>query len=403
LDTIRRVKTAVIGCGMISNIYIKNIKHQFSIIDLIACCDIDEAKAKEKAEMYSISQVLTLNEVARSKEIELVINLTAPFTHYDIIKKLLLSGKNVFTEKMLCLDINHGKELVALARENNLYLGVAPDTFLGAGLQTARKIIDSGLIGEITSCLAAINRNQPISSELFDYIKYKGGGFPFDIGTYYITALLSLLGPVKKIAGFTVNLNPLRKGTLINKGTFGKEWTFESKNLMTGILEFHSGVLGNIHFDGESIMDEQPHIAIYGTEGILYLGNPNNFNGYVKLLRKGCGFDSLEKAVEIPFTHGYSDVPVGGEPGPFDWGQQRGVGAAEMAWSMRKGRKNRASAELGLHTVELLCGMDISSDTNKTYEMTTSFELPRALPSGFLAMEAGLPLFTMDSEIALTF
>jgi hypothetical protein len=105
----------------------------------------------------------------------------------------------------------------------------------------------------------------------------------------------------------------------------------------------------------------------------------------------------------MPFTHGYQDVPVGGEPGPFDWGQQRGVGAAEMAWSMRKRRKNRACAELGLHAVELLCGMEISNGTNKTYEMTTSFEIPRALPSGFFAMEAKLPLFTMDSEIALTF
>jgi predicted dehydrogenase len=403
LETVKKVKAAIIGCGMISNIYIKNIKNQFHIIDLVACCDIDQAKAKEKAEMYDVSQTLSFDEVILSDEIELAINLTGPAMHYSVIKRLLLSGKNVFTEKMLSLDITQGKELVALAKKKNLYLGVAPDTFLGAGLQTARKIIDAGLIGEVTSCLAAGNRNQPISSELFGYIKHKGGGFPYDVGVYYVTALLSLLGPVKRISGFTTNLNPLRKGTLINKKTFGKEWTLESKNLMSGILQFDSGIFGTIHFDGESIMDEQPHIAIYGTEGILYLGSPNNFNGYVRLLRKGCGFESIDKAIEMPFTHGYQDVPVGGEPGPFDWGQQRGVGAAEMAWSMRKRRKNRACAELGLHAVELLCGMEISNGTNKTYEMTTSFEIPRALPSGFFAMEAKLPLFTMDSEIALTF
>lgn len=401
MENLRPVKTAVVGCGMISNIYIKNLKNLFSIIDLVACCDINMDNARAQAEKYGVENVMTLEEVLKSDEIELAINLTGPAQHYEVVKQLLEAGKHVWTEKVLCLDIEEGKELVALAKEKNVYLGVAPDTFLGAGLQTARWAIDKGMIGDVTSVLAVVNRNQAIASEFFGFIRFAGGGFPYDVGVYYVTAMLALLGPVKRITGFSKNIFPVRESTLFYNGRYGQKWEFESRNLMAGALEFESGAVGSMLFAGESIQDEQPHFAIYGTEGILYLGNPGDFHGSVKLLRKGCGNGAVDKAIELPFTHGFKDTPVGGEPGPFDWGQQRGVGAAEMAWSIRKGRPHRASAEMGLHTLEVLAGMDISSDSGKIYEMTTTFEKPRALPSGYLAFEAQNPMFKMDSEVSL--
>ena len=395
MEELRKVKTAIVGCGMISTIYCKNLVNLFSIIDVVAVCDMNEEAAKTRAEQFQIPQILTLDEVCASDEIELAVNLTGPSAHYDVIKKLLLAGKHVYTEKLLCFDLEEGKELVQIAEEKHLYLGVAPDTFLGAGLQTARKMIDNGFIGRPTSCQAAINRNQPLNSEKFGYIRYNGGSFPYDVGVYYITALLGLLGPVKQIAGFTAPA-PAHQGRLIWNGNYGKEWELEGSNVQGGSLLFENGVIGSILFDGTSIDEEHPHLVIYGTEGILYLGDPNRYDGEVKLVRSG------EGSAVIPFTHGFKGTPLYGEPTPFDWGGHRGVGVAEMAWSMRLGRTPRASKEMGLHTLELLTGLDVASEKGCTYTMTSTFDQPRPLPTGYPMEELG-GFLRADAEMALTF
>ena len=191
MKNIKPVKTAVIGCGMISNIYIRNLKDLFHIIDLTAVCDIRLESAQEKAAAYGIETVMTMEEVAASDEIELVVNLTGPGAHYSVIRQMLEAGKHVFTEKTLAVTFKEGKELVRLADERGLYLGAAPDTVLGAGLQTARKAIDAGLIGKVTSCFASINRNHPLLSEAFRFIQNgPGGAFSMDVGVYYVAALL---------------------------------------------------------------------------------------------------------------------------------------------------------------------------------------------------------------------
>jgi len=389
----RKIKTAIVGCGMISNVYARNLKYLFSVTELVAMCDMNEDAAKKRAEQYGVDRVLTLDEVCSDPEIELVVNLTGPAAHYDVIKKLLLAGKHVFTEKLLCFDFEQGKELVSIANEKKLYLGVAPDTFLGAGLQTARKIIDAGLIGTPTSCRAAINRNQALNSEGWGYIRYTRGSFPYDIGVYYVTALLSLLGPVKDVTGFAAPA-PTHQGRMFYKGFCGDDWNLTGNNIQAGALMFESGVLGTVHFDGTSIDEEHPAIAIYGTEGILYLGDPNTFCGEVKLVRSG------EGECIIPFTHGYKGSPQFGPEADTAGAGHRGVGAAEMCWSMIAGRNNRASKELGLHTLELINGLDVSSATGKTYEMETTFEQPKPVPSGYYTMEMS-NFLRADAEMSL--
>lgn len=395
MEQLRRVKAAIVGCGMISNIYIKNLLHTFTIIDLVALCDRFPEAAKKQAEQFGISKTMTLEEVLASPEIEMVINLTAAPAHYEVIKAVLEAGKHVYTEKMMCTDLNQGRELVDIARKKGLYLGSAPDTFLGAGLQTARKVIDSGFIGTVTSCVAAVNRNQPICSERFEFIRHEGGSFPYDVGVYYVTALLGLFGPVKKIAAFARPAKTYQARNLW-AGNYGKSWDLCGNNVVAASVEFDNGILGNIHFNGESTNDETPHVIIYGTEGILYLGNPGGYDGKVTMVRKG------EGSCEIPFTHGYKGTPLYGEAADFDWGGHRGVGPAEMAWSIRMNREHRATGEMGLHTMEVLCGMDIAAETGRVYEMTTDFKKPRALPSGYLAEELG-GFFRSDSELSLTF
>ena len=376
-----KIKTAVIGCGMISNIYIKNLQNLFSVIDLIAICDNLEANAQEKSERFGVP-VMTMEEIKADPQIRLCVNLTGPSAHYAVNRELLEAGKNVFTEKMLCTNFEEGKELVELAKEKKLYLGTAPDTFLGAGLQTARYLIDRGMIGQVTSARAAVNRSQALNSEVFRYIRNPGGGFAYDVGVYYVTALLSLLGPVKKVTGF-VSETREHEARILRAGDYGTRWKTADNNLYTGALLFESGVAGTLHLDGESIDEEQPALVIYGTEGILKLGDPNSFCGYVHLVRN----NTVE--AEMPFTHGYTGSPLYGPETPADYGQHRGVGAAEMAWAMLGSRPHRASAELGLHTMELLLGLDRSSAEGIVYDMTTTFTRPAPLPAGYTDMILG--------------
>ncbi len=367
MDQIKPVKTAIVGCGMISNIYIRNLKNLFSIIDLMALCDVRRENAEEKAKIYGIAEVMTMEELAESRDIELVINLTSPDAHYVVIKKMLESGKHVFSEKTLAVSFEEGRELAELAKKKGLYLGAAPDTVLGAGLQTARKVIDAGLIGTVTSCFASINRNQPLNSESFRFIqKGAGGAFPMDVGVYYAAALLSLLGPAECVSGFATQA-PLHEKELLFMEGNRESWQLEGSNLMTGAVKFKSGALGVLHFNGLSINREMPMISIYGTEGILEVGDPNTFNGEVRLLReKG-------EACVIPFTNGY-DGKTAGEMTEFEkmYGH-RGVGAAEMAWAISRGRPNRCSKEFALHTLEVLCGIDRASASGENYRMTTEF------------------------------
>ena len=370
-----KIKTAVVGCGVISYIYIKNFQNLFSVIDLVGVCDNNEASAREKSQLFNVP-ILTMEEIKADPEIRLVVNLTGPAAHYPVIKELLEAGKNVYTEKTLCVDFEQGRELVALAKEKGLYLGVAPDTFLGAGLQTARLLIDRGMIGRVTSARAAINRSQALNSELFRFIRNPGGGFAYDVGVYYITALLSLLGPVKKVTGFVSEARE-HEARILRAGDFGKAWKTADSNLYAGSLQFESGAVATLHLDGESIDEEQPSLVIYGTEGILKLGDPNRFDGSVRLIR-----DNAPETV-MPFTHGFTGAPLYGPETPVDYGQHRGAGAAEMAWAMIGHRPHRASAALGLHTMEILHGLDVSSSEERVCRMTTSFKLPSPLPAGY--------------------
>ena len=170
-----KVKTAVVGCGMISSIYIRNLSQMFSVIDLCAVCNRGREAAEARAREFGIARAMTIDEAAADPEIELIVNLTPAFAHYDIIKKMLMAGKHVYTEKIFTTDLEKSRELVALANEKGLYLGVAPDTVLGAGIQTARYLIDTGMIGEVTSVQMAVNRNQALNSEVFTFLQGEGG------------------------------------------------------------------------------------------------------------------------------------------------------------------------------------------------------------------------------------
>lgn len=357
------MKTAVVGCGMISETYLTSLK-QFQIIEVVGCCDLDVKRAEKLAEQFGIA-VISWEEILESREIELVINLTNPAAHYSITKAALEAGKHVYSEKMIAVEKEDGWRLCEIARQNHVRLGVAPDTFLGAGIQTARYVLDHGLAGSVTSGLVSLNKDFWVMGDILPHLLKAGGGILFDSGCYYLTALACLLGPVKYVTGFTAVNRPERENRRVGNPHYGEKVLVESENVVAGALMFESGVLVSLHFNSESIMNENFRLELYGTNGILSLGDPNTFNGEVVLQKP------LQAPAVFPFTHGYS-------------GQSRGIGAAEMAWAIRQQRPHRAGMEMALHVFEIAHGILESAKSGKQYKMTTTFEKPAPLPEGYL-------------------
>lgn len=374
----QRVKTAIIGCGSISNIYMESFTNgKFSIIELIACSDLDEARMRESAERFDI-RAMTFDEVLADASIELVVNLTTPAAHYPITKRALLAGKHVFSEKMIAVELEEGRELVALANEKGLRLGVAPDTFLGASVQTAKYIVDKGLIGRPVSCRASVSRNYGIYGEFLPHLYKKGAGIGFDMGGYYLTALAAILGPIKQISAFTEISGKSRKNMRVGAPMFEQEYELKVPNVIAAAMQYESGVLGTLHMNSDSIIDERTNLEIYGTDGILIMGDPNLFGATVYLQKTN------SQPVAFPLTHGFAE-------------NSRGLGAAEMAWSIRAGRNHRANKEMALHVFETMHGIMTSAESGKAYPLVSTFETPAALPEGYIGDGA----WTRKEESAL--
>ena len=361
---IQPVKTAVVGCGVISKDYLNTMTQKFEILDIVACCDLDEAKAQAAAQKYGI-RALTIEEILAGEEIELVVNLTTPNAHYPVIKQLLEGDKHVYTEKALTVELDDAADLVKIAEERNLYLGSAPDTFLGSALQTARYAVESGMLGEITSCYCAMTRDSNILNRAFPFTAQPGGGIGFDVGIYYITALLSILGPVAEVSGVVRTRNPEKENYGLEN--FGEPFQVQCENLMSGILQFASGTIGNVLFDSNSIfiLPEKPAVVLHGSLGILYMADPNQFGGEVKVILKG-----NNEPVVMQQNHAFSD-------------EYRGLGVAEMAWSLRMGRKNRANKEMAYHALDVLHGIVKSSESKTNQVVSSTFEMMPPIPRGY--------------------
>ena len=377
---IQPVKTAIVGCGAISDPYLNTMINRFKILDVVGCCDRNPHKAQAKAEKYGI-KVLTMEEILADDAIEMVVNLTTPVAHYPVIKQLLEGGKHVYTEKVLTVELEHAAELLEIADQRRLYLGAAPDTFLGSAIQTARYVVDSGLLGEISSCYCALTRDSDILNRAFPFTARKGGGIGFDVGIYFITALLSILGPVKEVSGVVKTRNPERPDYSLEK--FGETFPVECENLMSGILHFESRTIGNILFDANSIfvLPEKPSLVLIGTMGVMTMADPNQFGGDVRVILKG-----NNEPIIMQQSHAFHD-------------ECRGLGVAEMAWSMRMGRRNRANKEMAYHALEILHGIVKSGETKTNQVMASAFEQMPPLPRGYTGL--GYFEFIEETGIAL--
>lgn len=359
-----RVKTAVVGCGVISEVYLQAFREKFRIIDLAACSDIDTDKMERTAGKYGISP-MKWQEILEDESIELVVNLTSPSVHYPLSLQAIEAGKHVFSEKMLAVTFEEGQELCRQAEKHQVRLGAAPDTFLGGGIQTAADAVRRGMAGEIVSGVVSLTRDYRLLGEILPHLNRKGGSILYDMGCYYLTALCSILGPIRRISAFGSKREPVRYGSRVGGPLFEKEFTVEDCNVLTALLEFTCGTLVTFHLNGSCIAEETFHLELCGSKGILRLGDPNTFDGKTVLQKTG------NEPVTLPYTHGYRE-------------QSRGLGAAEMAWAIRKGRPHRACKEMALHVLEAAQGMTKSPETGQIYTMNTAFTVPEPLPEGYI-------------------
>ena len=366
-----KVKVGVIGCGAISGAYLGMAKN-FPVVEMAACADINPEAAKKKATEFGIPRVCSVDELIADPSIQIILNLTVPKAHVPIAMKALQAGKHTYAEKPLGINRREAEPMMALAVKKKLRIGCAPDTFMGAGVQTARKLVEDGAIGKPVAFTAFMlcpgHESWHPSPEFYYEV---GGGPMFDMGPYYLTALLNILGPVKRTTGTATVAIPER--TITSQPKHGKKVKVETPDHIVGTMEFENGAAGVIAtsfatrfcpFDGKN------PITIFGTEGTIKVPDPNGFDGPVFVQKIG---EKEYKEVPPMFVKGYG----------------RSVGLADMAYAIKSGREMRANGQQAMAVLDLMQGFLDSSEHGKAFTPTVGYTKPKPMP-------AHLPFGTLD-------
>jgi predicted dehydrogenase len=367
-EGMRRIRAGIIGIGNISGIYLENLTTVFSgLVDLAGCADMVPDRAKEAADQWNLEKFYeTPEQLLADDSLDLVVNLTNPDAHYAVCAAAIDAGKHVYVEKPLSTEVDDARRLLESAKAQGVRLGGAPDTFLGGGIQTCRKLIDDGWIGRPIGATAFMmchgHEDWHPSPEFF----YKPGAGPlFDMGPYYLTALVNLIGPVRRVSGATQTTFAER--TITSEPLRGTTISVETPTHLAGILEFEAGAIGTLVTSFDVWAANVPHIEIYGTEGSLSVPDPNWFHGPVSLRRAGD-----DRWHEIPLSHGYSE-------------NRRGLGVADMCEAILNDRPHRASGELTIHVLEIMHGIVAAAGTGSRYEPEHTGLRPAAFPTAFPA------------------
>lgn len=359
------MKVGILGSGAISGKYLENSK-KFEAFEVVACADMRPEAAQARAEEYGVRGCTSVEEMLADPEIELVINLTPHKAHGAAGLKILEAGKHLYNEKPLAVQWEEGRRLLDVAQEKGLRVGCAPDTFFGGGWQTARKLIDDGAIGEPVG--AFINFHQrtrtkpgqtrPNSTSFYltDYFEF-GVGALFDRGPYYLTALINLLGPARRVTGSARKTWPERE-------RFGEMIPVNAPTHIAGVMDLANGAVCTILTTIDVYPTGLPHMEIYGSEGSLRLFDPNNFTGPV-LIRTA---DS-EDLAPVDVTYGYQ-------------GNSRGVGVADMARAIQNGRPHRANGAMAFHVLDIIHALHNASSENRHVELKSDCDRPAPLPEG---------------------
>jgi predicted dehydrogenase len=354
-------RIGVAGIGNISKIYLDNLSVMFGKrVKLTSVTDVIFERAEKAAAVYKLKAFKTLDEMLKSGNIDIVLNITPPKLHYEVALAAVKAGRHVYNEKPLCSKREDAAFLLKTAAEKGVRVGGAPDTFMGAGLQTCRKLIDDGWIGTPVAATAVVMGHGPEHWHPSPEFFYKEGGGPmFDIGPYYLTALVSLLGPVARVCGSARISVPTR--TITNQYQYGEKINVEVPTHIAGVLDFACGTVVTLITSFDVYSHSLPCIEIYGTEGTLKVPDPNTFGGPVLVKR----FNEEEWS-KIPLLKNYSE-------------NSRGLGITDMAEAIEESRPHRASSELTFHVLDIMHSIHDASASGKYSKLKSKCKRPVSL------------------------
>lgn len=355
----------VIGCGNISTAYLK-LAPLFRGIEMRACADMNPDAATARASEYGL-RADTVEGLLASDDIDVVVNLTIPDAHYTVSVQVLEAGKHVYSEKPFVLSTEDGQKLAELAASRGLRIGSAPDTFLGGAHQLARHLIDAGRVGKIHSGTCFV---QSPGMEMWhpnpDFFFKPGGGPVLDLGPYYISNLVQLLGPVKRVGAISGMASAER--TITSEPRTGEKIAVETPTTIHALLEFHSGAQITYCASWDVWQHGHANMELYGLDGTLHVPDPNFFGGEVRMTKKDA-FVNRTPAWDHPFSEANDNGRA----------NYRVAGLADMAQAIMADRPHRCSLEFALHVVDVMTSILRSGETGAFVEISTTCERPAAL------------------------
>lgn len=362
------LRIGIIGVGNISGIYFKNLA-QNPLTQIVACADLDLERARAVAEERGVPKGVSVDDLLADPEVDLVLNLTVPKAHGEIALRAVEAGKHVYSEKPLTIERNQAQLLLQKSEEAGVLVGCAPDTFLGGGIQTCRQLIDEGAIGHPVAANAfMLCRGHETWHPSPEFYYETGGGPMLDMGPYYITAMINLLGPVQRVTGSARATFPTR--TITSQPKSGKVVLVETPTHLVGVLDFANGAIGQITTSFDVYANPLPSITIYGTEGTLIVPDPNGFGGRVQLKKAG-----EAEFQDVALTHGNSE-------------NARGIGVIDMAIAIREGRDHRASGALAYHALDVMLSVEEASNAGKHLVLTSGVDRPASLAPGEIELNS---------------
>ncbi|MFI5410542.1 Gfo/Idh/MocA family protein [Kaistia sp. UC242_56] len=344
----KRLGIGVIGCGNIASTYLRNAT-LFPGVELRACADMQPEAAQRRAGEYGL-RALTVDALLASEDVDLVLNLTVPNAHFEISMAALSAGKHVFTEKPLAATAAEGRTLVAEAKRRNLAIGSAPDTFLGAAGRLARRLMDEGAIGRVVAGTAfMMGRGMEHWHPAPQFYYQPGGGPVLDMGPYYVTMLVNLLGPAKRVMALST-IGEVERRITAPGPNHGTTFPVGTPTTIMALIEFVSGASVTLGMSWDVFRHSNHPIELHGTEGSMRLPDPDTFGGTVGLSARGEPWQELSTADTL---HGRINWPYDAP----DRANYRMLGVADLARSLSDGSPPRASGELALHVLEILEGI----------------------------------------------
>ena len=361
------MRVGIIGCGNISETYFE-CQNLFNNFNIVACADINIEAAKKSAEKYNV-KAFSVDDILANENVDLIINLTIPAAHKEIIIKSLNAGKHCFSEKPLAMNFNEGLEISELANSKNLYVGCAPDTFLGAAGQKARSLIEDNKIGNIVlGTFNLMSHGMEHWHPNPDFFFKPGAGTVFDVGVYYITQLVNLIGPIKSISSLSGTASPER--IITSEPRNGEKIKVETPTTLMGTLEFHNNAKIQFFCSWDVWKHKHSTIELYGLEGSMIVPDPNFFSGDILMSHKEEDWQVIN-----------NDKMLLGIPNKTDnngdkIANYRGIGLSDMINAISNKRQSRCSLDLAVHVLEAMEGIIKSSDERVIYNMITKPSQP---------------------------